>query len=305
MAPETRFSSSHTMPFDLSGVTIHILGASGFIGKNLVQHFSNQGYVVNGLSSCECNLLRYDDVLRFSQLVETNDIIIFCSAILRGCCSPLEIFEQNISMVNNFVKVFQTQQYKKLIFFSTTDIYGRPPCSLPINEAFLPKPNDCYAISKYASEKLLECNSNRSFLVFRLPGIYGLGDKGRSIISSFIRKAILGQKIVLENEGKTLRDYVFIDDVLRYTEQAIVNDISGMFNIASGKSYSLIEMLKVIERETKVKLDIEILEKNIDSSFDLVFDIKKLKKVLPSLDFISLDVGVKQLCQEILKNESV
>ncbi len=86
-------------------------------------------------------------------------------------------------------------------------------------------------------------------------------------------------------DGTCLRDYIHILDIIRGIEKSIIflvkkNTKSDIFNLGSGKSYSVKEIIKYAFNITKSKIKINYQENRKHDSVKLVCSIKKAEKIL-------------------------
>ena len=128
----------------------------------------------------------------------------------------------------------------------------------------------------------------------RLTGVHGYGeilgfltkegDYKKSTFEIFVEKALNGEDIEVWGKNDVKRDHAYIKDVLAAIECAIkAKGVSGIFNIASGKGYSLYEEAQNIAKvfatdkgESKVTLN----ENKPGLSRGYVYSIEKAKKLL-------------------------
>ena len=109
---------------------------------------------------------------------------------------------------------------KKLIFTSTSEIYGKLN-KVPFKEdsdRFLGSPQTnrwCYSTSKSLVEHYITASNkenNLDFIIFRLFNVYGPGLQGR-VVDEFIKKSILNKKILINGNGKQTK-VSFIEDCI-------------------------------------------------------------------------------------------
>ena len=103
---------------------------------------------------------------------------------------------------------------------STRQVYGRPRY-LPVDEDHPTAPVDVNGVDKLACEQLHLLYGERYDLrvdVLRLTNVYGprqhLEREGLGFLPVFVRRALLGEEIVLYGDGTQRRDCVHVDDVV-------------------------------------------------------------------------------------------
>ncbi len=256
---------------------IVIMGHTGFIGQTLYRWLNSEGLPVIGASSEECNLLDSDSVnIFFSNIPEKADVV-FCSVINRHTDDSIRSLHNNIDMVENFIRCVRRKRLRSLIYLSSVDVYGRFP-ELPINEKTMPIPSGYYGVSKLCSEFLLKHSggSDCPVAILRLPGVYGQGDKGKSIVGLFTDRLCSGEVIKLSGDGMVLRDYVEVGDVCRIVKDLIEKPKTTTLNLATGNSLTLKEIVRTIGETIGSEPDIRYITKDENSAGDLIFDTRAL-----------------------------
>lgn len=275
-------------------IKITILGARGFIGKNLYTNFLSDGtYSLKGYSSKECNLLSQLSINKVLSSLTENNVVIFTSSITRLQEDSFESMMRNIHMAENVSQFFKKHKIRQLIYLSTIDVYGNLQDNVQISEKLVPNPSSYYGTSKLASEFILKNSCSRyniPLFILRLPGIYGHGDKRKSTIGKLVDSALKG-KINIFGDGKDKRDFVYVDDLYRIIKITIEKNFNTILNIATGRSYSINEIVDIIKsniHDFKIEYKNEIGEKKGDR----VFNISFFKKLFPNFKFIDIREGV-------------
>ncbi len=276
------------------GFEVLILGASGFIGSRLEAHLAGRGLCVKGTSSKSCNLLELDQVRKVFQHLEMGTRLVFLSTINKDVENSYRALLCNLEMVKNLGQSVPRDTLGGIIFMSSVDVYGPAP-QVPITEKTMPVPTSFYAISKLTSEYLLKIPEvlDCPLTVLRLPGVYGQGDQGRSIVGKLINLMITKSHIPLFGGGKVLRDYVEVEDVCSIVESLINDPYDGLLNVATGTSLSILEIIETIAKEGNFSPKCERLPEQDGSVGDLVFDVSAFRSTFPKLKMKSLGEGVR------------
>lgn len=288
---------------------IIILGSSGFIGARILEKFLlSRNLTVKGFSSNDCDLLSADVVSEILSDLTLGDVLIMASAITRLKENSFNSMIKNIQMVENVCGVILKRPVRQLIYLSTVDIYGiNLDRNTKISEKLRPDPGDYYALSKITGEFLFrkECNKlNIPLTVLRLSGVYGPGDKGGGAVRSFILSALNERKITIYGKGSDLRDYIYVDDVYEIINAAIGKRLNNTVNVATGRSYSIIQIAKIIKSLLPYKIDIEFMPKsgNLEKrAGDMIFDCAWLKSTFPGFKMTDLREGTSLYLSCFLK----
>ena len=262
---------------------ILITGVAGFIGSNLAASMIRAGIEVLGIDNFdffyersvkENNLapLRSSiffsfmegDVRDASFLNNINgkvDLVIHLAAkagIQPSLQMPKEYLDVNINGTLNVLEWMKNNQVSKLVFASSSSVYGsnnRIPFSEEDTNIFPVSP---YAMSKRSCELLNHTYHhlyNLDIINLRLFTVYGPAQRPDLAIHKFIRTITENKPVTLYGKGDTSRDYTYIDDVVKGIMAAceyLINR-TGVFetiNLGNNKPVSLSELVTCIERIT-------------------------------------------------------
>ena len=281
---------------------IVIFGSSGFIGTQLEQLLSESFTVpVLGYSSSECNLLNSEQLAEVLSGCGSGTSIILCSGVGRLQEDSRKSLWKNLTMIENTLSNLPSVGVRNIIFLSSTDVYGMPPRELPITEKTPVAPTDFYGLSKLLSEQLLTFNPGIKFPVtaLRLPGVFGYGDRFKSIIGHFIQAALEEHELTVFNEGENLRDFVYVDDVAQIVRHFVEHPYAGVVNVATGKSHSIAELLELIGTCVGKRLKIKKEVSTGSRVGDLRFDNTLLMQQFSPLQFTTIADGVKRYLKKL------
>jgi UDP-glucose 4-epimerase len=221
------------------------------------------------------------------------------------------VFDIDSNLVGS-VKLFQLAVkagIKKIVFVSSGGtVYGIPRY-IPITEAHPTDPICSYGITKLAIEKYLRLFHELHGLdsiVLRLSNPYGEGQKtfsGQGVVATFLEKAFCGETIEIYGDGSVVRDYIYIEDVV--SALLLAMEYFGemhVFNIGSGKGYSLNELLVCIEKTISMKLKCSYLPKR---AFDVPVNQLCIDQALCHLGWsprIDLEHGMKRTAEALQGN---
>ncbi len=235
---------------------ILVTGSSGFIGRNLVEYLSERGYDVVGIDIVKSETAYYIiDITKedsIEELVRLNpDAIIHLAAYANprafseaGAFNGLKL---NVNGTTNMLEVARRSN-ARFVLFSTANVYGKPR-RLPVREDDPLTPFDGYGWSKLAAEAstmAYHVTHGVFTVIFRLWKPYGPHDRG--VVGTFITRALRGEDIIVNNGGADSTDFIYITDVCRATELAILKDgISGqVFNIGFGAEVTILDLARRI-----------------------------------------------------------
>jgi UDP-glucose 4-epimerase len=166
---------------------------------------------------------------------------------------PVETADINVHGTVNVFEAAKRGKVKKIIYAESSALYeGSPVLPTPESEA---KPQSFYAVSKMATMYFSEAYLRYfglPYTALRYFCVYGPRQDYRRtippVMSAFIIKLLKNEKPIIYGTGKKRRDFVYVDDVndfhlLCMTDQRTNNRV---FNIGSGKNYSVNELYTII-----------------------------------------------------------
>ncbi len=142
---------------------------------------------------------------------------------------------------------------------------------------------------------------------FRLTGLYGprqLGGEDHGWVANFSIRASLERPITIFGTGKQLRDILYASDLVNAFDAFYKNPVSGVYNIGGGEKnmLSLIECIKLIEKITGRKLNVEFADGRFGDLKYFVCDISKAQKILKWSPKVLPDEGIEKLIDWVEKN---
>ena len=276
---------------------VAVFGARGFVGRALVDHLENSGNVVIPLQRLDCDLLRSDDVRRTVASFPAGTRVVICATVNKNVDNSFAAFEQNTRIAANLASALAPSTVAGVVFLSTVDVYGRQPPGLLREDAPL-RPADFYAVSKVSSEFLLAIPSGPPLTILRLPGIYGPGDSGGSVVGRFIRQIDAGEPVYIRGGGNVQRDYLEISDVCRTIAHFVCHPNTGSFNVAKGRSQSIATTVAQIGVALGKVPNIVAQGPDSRAAGDLIFDVERLRCAgLDPSRFADLDQGVARYAE--------
>jgi len=279
--------------------TLHILGANSFIGANVARYIRglpNSDLSIALYGRNDLNLLNPELVSKFFSSIESSDPVLVAAAVSRLTDNSYQCFLENCQMAKNLatgIKEHASQSH--LMYLSSIDVYGQKTQNITLSEQSTLAPDDYYACSKVAGESFLKIafkHRPELLSIFRLTGIYGPNDKERSLVGLFTRRLLENKEITLFSGGTSLRDYVYVDDLAEIIYQSVQKKISGVFNIATGKSSSVREIAEFAQQIIRPNENQLTYSEEGDRNYDLVFNISKLQGAFPNVQFRSIERGI-------------
>jgi nucleoside-diphosphate-sugar epimerase len=278
-----------------SGERILVTGGAGFIGKHLVNALTQRNCHVTvvdravGYSTTQVQYICADikEFVITPASVDNYDIVFHLagnSHPLPSVNDPLMDYTMNLDLSIHLLEAIRKSQKPiRLINVSSAAIYGNPE-KLPISECDKPAPLSPYGVSKLAVENYVNVYSGlynvygisvRPFSVYG-PGLY------KQVVYDLIRKLINNpEKLDVYGNGTQVRDFIYIDDLVNAMVLVAEKGISGeVYNIASGTSYSINEIVDAISSAMSIQPEINYSGKVRSGEPDKwIVNIEKIQKL--------------------------
>ena len=237
---------------------ILVTGASGFIGRNIVEYLSTRNHCVLAPNHHELDLMDEHSVRKY---ISNHSI----DVVIHGAVKPAQrtavdrsqILYHNTRMFFNIVR--NSDYYKKLLFLSSGAVYDMehyvPKMQETYFDTFVPK--DEYGFSKYLSAKYIEQVKNITEL--RIFGVFGKYEEyAIRFISNAICKAIFDLPITLKQNRRF--DYLYISDFGQILDYFIHEDARYCaYNVTPDHTidlYSLAEkVLEISDKKLPIVVD--------------------------------------------------
>jgi UDP-glucose 4-epimerase len=279
----------------IEGRNVLIIGKNSYIGEFLCQHFSARGAAVVAVGSSDCNFLDARSVhALFESFGGRSFTIIFLAVVNKSVDNSYRAFLDNVQMAWNLVSGARDANVESLVYFSSVDVYGRAP-KLPMSETTALNPDTWYGLSKATSEWIVRRELGVRFptSLLRIPGIFGHGRNDRSVIGKLIAAIRKEGKAYIHGDGKLLRDYVFAPDLCQVVERVITRRVSGTFNVATGTTVTLLQILESLREVLGIQFEVVHLPANEERNFDMRYDISRLSAAIGKFDFSPLSAGIR------------
>jgi UDP-glucose 4-epimerase len=248
-----------------------VFGGGGFIGGHLVRMLLERNdriiTVVGRSANPRCNLpsgvkyiqLAHDSPLdRLRGLMDGVDEIVdlaHATVPKTSFDDPVLDVLQNLPFTVSLIKMAAEGGLRRFVFVSSGGtVYGNAHY-LPIDESHPTNPVSPYGITKLAAEKygfMYHALEGLPFIAVRPGNPYGpnqLGKIGQGFIAAVLTAGIEGVPVRIFGERGTVRDYIFIDDLVRGIRDVLDSGIPGaVYNIGSGQGLDNLQVVEEIKR---------------------------------------------------------
>lgn len=202
----------------------------------------------------------------------------------------------------------------KIIFAGTRGEYGSS-VKLPVAEDHPTNPKGIYAVTNLTAEKMILVYHDvhkTPGTCLRITNTYGprhqMAHDEYGVLNWFIRKALDDEMVPVFGDGRILRDFLYVDDLVDCFLQVATYDpaYGEVFNVGSGIPISFIELAKKIVKITgkgKVAFTEFTQERKEVEPGDYYTDISKIKRLVGWEPTIGLEDGLRKTVEFYRKNK--
>ena len=232
----------------------------------------------------KADLLDEEKIEEIFKEKEIESVIHFAGlkAVGESVEKPIEYYHNNITGTLVLLKLMKKYNCKKLVFSSSATVYGNPK-ELPIKEEFPLSTTNPYGSTKLMIEQILQdiaiADKNFRVAILRYFNPIGAHESGLigevpngipNNIMPYIMKVAIGEYKELTifgndyptPDGTGIRDYIHVVDLSKGHLKALekIRKESGVkiYNLGTGRGYSVLELVKTFEKVNNVKIAYKI-----------------------------------------------
>lgn len=296
-----------------------VLGGTGFIGSKISRRLADVGHNILVYSpSAGRSAFDHENIATVSGWIadkgEMHKHLEWADAVLHFVSStnpktsfsdPHHDITSNLLPMVQLLDMMKEHPGKQLIFCSSGGaVYGTPK-HVPISEDHPRHPATPYGLVKMAMEDYIQFyhhNYGLPFLILRPANVYGpklrsIGEQG--IISTLAYNALHDRSTTLWANPNNVRDYIFIDDFADALMSLLSSQAEGIFNIGSGKGYSLAEIITAVQSVSGKTLQIVFQEEKLHDEPANVLDITKISQLSGWHPQTKLEDGIRAILQQL------
>ncbi len=302
-----------------------VTGGAGFIGSHIVERLVKDGHEVvayDNLSSGKrenlahigpkVELIEADvrDAPQLDYYMAGCDVVFHEAAVVSVPYSvehPQETHDVNIQGTLNVLLAAKRRGVKRVVFACSAAVYGDDP-EMPKRESMRAAPMSPYGVEKMTGEHYLgvwnllygvETVSLRYFNVF------GERQDPKSpysgVISIFVDRALKGEPVTIYGDGGQSRDFVYVGNVVDANiRAALTPGIGGRaYNVACGKSTTLLELLDTIEGIVGSKIGRTFAPPRAGDIRESVADVTRIREDLGYDPKVGVEEGLRRLVEQV------
>lgn len=293
---------------------ILVTGGAGYIGSFMVRKLKDENHgvvvldnLINGHAEAvkdfqleKIDLVTEKDKLDVIFKIENFDAVVHMASFIQmgeSFRNPSKYYINNVVGFINLLDVMKDNNCMKLIISSSAGVYGNPT-RLPIEEGDLKNPLNPYGETKYMIERIADDYDlayGMKYIAFRyfnaagamLDGSIGEAHLEEShLIPNVISKILKNEEFELFGndyetvDGTCVRDYIHVLDLadshalgLKALEDG---SKSNIYNVGIGKGYSNMDVIKMIEEKSGLKVNLKFGPKRKGDANALYASSKKI-----------------------------
>ena len=262
-------------------MNVLVTGGAGFIGSHVVKILLDAGHQVSVLDNL--SLGRRESVDPRAKLVvgdisdaqKAKEALMGTEAVIHmaglivvpdSVKDPIKYCTTNVLGTIKLLEVMRSLNVKKIIFSSSACVYGTPE-KLPLKEDAGVHPDNPYGASKAAIESYLQTyNAVYGFdsIILRYFNPYGpreMHEPETHAIPCFVKSVLAKKPIPLYWNGEQIRDFIYIDDLVRAHTDVLGLKGHQIFNIGTEKGVKVREVIDLLFKIVGYEVPIDDLGK--------------------------------------------
>lgn len=301
-------------------MNILVLGGNGFIGSHIVDELLIHGHEVSVLhrsaekyegysGKVRFYLGDYSDSVRLGETLEGVDAVIHAISTTVPSTSnlnPTGDVQQNLVATIQLLELMAKAKIPRLIYISSGGtVYGNPQ-QLPVLETHPLNPICSYGIVKVAIENYIGMYKELYGLkpiILRPSNPYGprQGHGGvQGALSTFLSNTLNNKEITIWGDGDTKRGYIYVKDLAKVCRLAVESEVQGTFNVCSGVSQSLNDLLVLVETTTGIKPKVGYKPSRSFDVKEILLDTKKVNHAFNWAAVYSIQDGLAEFLKYLV-----
>jgi dTDP-glucose 4,6-dehydratase len=308
-------------------MNILITGGAGFIGTNFVNLISkkypdykitvvdklNQQGRKENLDSVKSkidfqnfDLIQFEKLSKLFKEKEFDFVVHFAAEtnVDRSIENPLEFVNSNVVATQNLLSLSHKHNIKRFHHVSTDEVFGELPLdpSIKFNEDTPYDPRSPYSATKAGSDHLVRAYFHTYGLPITISNCsnnYGPYQVPENIIPLFILFALHNKNLTIYGDGKSIRDYLFVEDHCHAIDAILHSGKAGeTYCVGGGAEKNGIEIADaILAAVPETKSTKKFVKDRPGHDLRYAIDYSKLKRELNYEPSVSFEEGLRKTVQ--------
>lgn len=294
-----------------------VVGGNGFIGSHLVDGLIADGREVRVLDvtprrgdvawpEVDYRIGGLHDEAALDDALDGVDAVFhLASSTVPGTSNldPVGDVQANLVGSMHLMRLMSTRGVRRIVFFSSGGTVYGDPCRVPVAEDDALLPLGSYGIVKLAIERYLWMHAREGRLeplVLRPGNPYGprqRPDGAQGLVAICLDRVSRGLEMPVWGDGRAVRDYVFIDDLVRLVVAANASRYTGTLNVGSGRGHTVLDILAQASRIVGRAASTDPRPARPFDVRELVLDISRARAEFGWEPRVSLEEGMERTWQ--------
>ncbi|MBX9957272.1 GDP-mannose 4,6-dehydratase [Peribacillus simplex] len=244
-----------------------VTGGAGFIGSHLVEKLILNGaevHVLDNMISGHSEYVHPNAIIHTEDICsevagqiimrEKPDVVFHLAAqadVSRSILEPHYDADVNINGTINILKACHESSVSKLIFSSTSGVYGNLQKDL-ISEDDLTGPISYYGLSKLTAEsyiRLFHQLYGLPYTILRYGNVYGPRQTAKGeggVVAVFLEKLKKGMPLSIHGDGEQTRDFIYVKDIVDANIASVNRGNQETIQVSTAQKTSVNQLLEML-----------------------------------------------------------
>ena len=312
-------------------MSVFVTGAAGFIGMHVCLKLLKKGNTIIGVDNLnsyysvklkqdrlsllkkykkfyfyKCDLNNKKKLNQLFNRFKPNIVLNMAAqaGVRYSINHPEKYLRSNINGFFNILSLSEKHKVKKIIFASSSSVYGLKNSLSNQEYQATDKPLSFYAATKKSNESMAYTYSHLykiPIIGIRFFTVYGPWGRPDMALYKFTKKILQNKNIDVYNKGEMYRSFTYIDDVVKAVIKVLynMNKLKSkkvpfkILNIGSNKSEKLSNFIRLLEKNLKKNAKKNYLPIQMGDTNATKANLKELKKFINFIPNTKIEIGIK------------
>jgi len=289
---------------------IAVFGASGFVGKNLLDELAGTEHEVVACDVEEFEPPQENATFREVNITDEESVenaVEDVGAIAHLAAHPLPAGNEdpklnaaiNVVGTLNILDAAREHDMEKVFFSSASSLVGEVE-EVPVPEDHPATPQSPYGVAKHAVEEYLRVYQelyDLDYLVFRFFNVYGPYQHPESgaLVPVVMSRLARDQGVFVTGDGSQTRDFIYVRDITEFIVEGLEGDVKNeVINMGTGEETEILYTIELVADVVDVEPEIERKPERPDEVDDFYADTTKCETLFERKPNTGLREGLEE-----------